>query len=186
MIKSTLKQKEVNETTDIMNRLPIYKDWILFLIAITVTALDQLTKFLVREYMYIGQSIPENGFFRLTYYTNSGTIFGLFPGIPIILTVASVIAIVCLIYFYGSRKNISFLLRVAIALLLGGAIGNFIDRVSMGRVTDFIDVGLWPVFNVADSAITCGIFLLIVVTAIFPELGKPNLNKDDTAPSNNN
>ncbi len=105
-------------------------------------------------------------------------IFGLFPNIPVILTIASVVARACLIFFYKTQKNVGGWLRLAIALLLGGAIGNFIDRVSMGEVTDFIDVGMWPVFNIADSAITCGIFLLILVTVVFPELSKPKPDKD--------
>ena len=155
----------------------------LILATIVIVGLDQLTKYLVREYMSYGQSIPETGIFRLTYYTNSGTIFGLFPNIPVILTIASVVAIVCLIYFYKTQKNVGVWLRVSIALLLSGAIGNFIDRVSMGEVTDFIDVGMWPVFNIADSAITCGIFLLLLVTVVLPELGKSKEKKEIEIPS---
>ena len=176
--------KEPNNTDGTL-RIPIYKDWMLFLATFLIVSADQLTKYFVREYMHYGQSIPETGFFRLTYYTNSGTIFGLFPNIPVILTVASVIAIVCLVYFYKTQKNIGIWLRISIALLLGGAIGNFIDRASMGEVTDFIDVGLWPVFNIADSAITCGIFLLILVTVVLPELGKSKVSKESEIPSDN-
>lgn len=168
------KPNNITEST----RIPIYKDWMLFMATILIVGFDQLTKYLVRDFMSYGESIPESGFFRLTYYTNSGTIFGLFPNIPVILTIASVVAIACLIFFYKTQKNVGGWLRLAIALLLGGAIGNFIDRVSMGEVTDFIDVGMWPVFNIADSAITCGIFLLILVTVVFPELSKPKPDKD--------
>ena len=168
------KPNNITESTSI----PIYKDWMLFMATILIVGFDQLTKYLVRDFMSYGESIPESGFFRLTYYPNSGTIFGLFPNIPVILTIASVVAIACLIFFYKTQKNVGGWLRLAIALLLGGAIGNFIDRVSMGEVTDFIDVGMWPVFNIADSAITCGIFLLILVTVVFPELSKPKPDKD--------
>ena len=169
--------KQPNNITE-STSIPIYKAWMLFMATILIVGFDQLTKYLVRDFMSYGESIPEAGFFRLTYYTNSGTIFGLFPNIPVILTIASVVAIACLIFFYKTQKNVGGWLRLAIALLLGGAIGNFIDRVSMGEVTDFIDVGMWPVFNIADSAITCGIFLLILVTVVFPELSKPKPDKD--------
>ncbi|MBR62368.1 MAG: signal peptidase II [Dehalococcoidia bacterium] len=169
--------KDHNNTTE-SSGIAIYKDWLVLISTMLIIGLDQLTKYLVREFMNYGQSIPETGFFRLTYYTNSGTIFGLFPNIPIIFTIASVIAIACLIYFYKTQKMGGVWLRVSIALLLGGAIGNFIDRVSMGEVTDFIDVGMWPVFNIADSSITCGIFLLILVTVVLPELGKSKPSRD--------
>jgi signal peptidase II len=168
--------KEPNNTKE-PSSISVFKDWMLILATTVIVGLDQLTKYLVREYMSYGQSIPETGFFRLTYYTNSGTIFGLFPNIPVI------VAIVCLIYFYRTQKNVGVWLRVSIALLLSGAIGNFIDRVSMGEVTDFIDVGMWPVFNIADSAITCGIFLLLLVTVVLPELGKSKEKKESEIPS---
>ena len=177
--------KEPNNTNE-PSSIPIYKDWMLFLATLLIVGTDQLTKYLIRENLNYGQSIPETGFFRLTYYTNSGTIFGLFPNIPVIFTIASVIAIVCLIYFYKTQKNIGIWIRIAISLLLGGAIGNLIDRVSMGKVTDFIDVGLWPVFNIADSAITCGIFLLMLVTVVFPESSKSKNKNEFKIPSNNN
>ena len=181
-MSDNIKSNNINEPS----RIPIYKDWMLFVITLLIVGTDQLTKYLIRENLNYGQSIPETGFFRLTYYTNSGTIFGLFPNIPVILSVASVIAIVCLIYFYKTQKNISVWLRVAIALLLGGAVGNFIDRVFMGKVTDFIDVGLWPIFNIADSAITCGIFLLLLVTVVFPSPSKPSNNKEIEPSLSNN
>ena len=80
--------KEPNNT-DGTSSIPIYKDWILFLATFLIVGADQLTKYFVREYMHYGQSIPDTGFFRLTYYTNSGTIFGLFPNIPVIFTKCS-------------------------------------------------------------------------------------------------
>ena len=152
-------------------RIAIYRDWILLPTVAAVIGLDQLTKFLVREYMVRGQSIPEDGFFRLTYHTNTGTIFGLFPSATIALTVISVFAIGFLIYFYRSQRTIAPVMRLAIGLLLGGAVGNLIDRISMGRVTDFVDVGRWPIFNIADASITVGIFLLIVFMVLAPSQG---------------
>ncbi len=166
------------------SRLAIHRDWILLSTLAVVLGLDQLSKFLVREYMVRGQSIPEEGFFRLTYHTNTGTIFGLFPSATLALTVISVLAIAFLVYFYRSQRTLAPMMRLAVGLLLGGAVGNLIDRISMGRVTDFFDVGRWPIFNVADSAITVGIFLLIVFMVLAPSQGgsRSGRGPEDPAP----
>ena len=156
------------ESGGLRGHLAIHRDWILLVTLAVVIGVDQLTKFLVRENMTIGQSIPAEGFFRLTYHTNSGTIFGLFPNATLVLTVISVLAIAFLIYFYRSQRALGPLTRLAIGLLLGGAFGNLIDRLAMGRVTDFVDVGRWPIFNVADASITVGIFVLILFMTFTP------------------
>ncbi len=122
---------------------------------------DQLTKYLVRANLSLGESWPAEGFFRLTYGTNSGTAFGLFPQQTVILTIASVVAIGFIIYFYKAHGGQTRLSRLTVGLLLGGAFGNLFDRLAAGEVTDFIDVGPWPIFNIADSSIVVGITLLI-------------------------
>ena len=119
------------ESGGLRSHLAIHRDWILLTTLAVVMGLDQLTKFLVRENMTIGQSIPAEGFLRLTYHTNSGTIFGLFPNATLALTVISVLAIAFLIYFYRSQRALGPATRLAIGLLLGGAIGNLIDRLAM-------------------------------------------------------
>lgn len=149
-------------------QLAIYRDRILLATLGIVIGLDQLTKFLVRENLALRESVPADGFFRLTHHTNTGTIFGLFPSATVVLTVVSVLAIGFLVYFYRSQRTLSPLMRLAIGLLLGGAFGNLIDRVVSGGVTDFIDVGRWPIFNIADASITVGIFMLIVFTSLVP------------------
>jgi signal peptidase II len=148
---------------------------------ILVVALDQLTKFLVRANMKEGQSIPSEGFFRITYYENSGTIFGLFPSATVVLTVISILAIGFLVYFYRSQRAPTPVMRIAIGILLGGAVGNLIDRLAMGEVTDFVDVGRWPIFNVADASITLGIFLLIVMTSLVPSKDKTGKEPEQDA-----
>jgi signal peptidase II len=154
-------------------RLAMYRDRIFGVAVVLVVFFDQLTKFLVRENMSIGQSVPSSGFFRLTYYENSGTIFGLFQNATVILTVASIIAIGFLVYFYRTQRAPTLIMRGAIGILMGGAIGNLIDRLTMGGVTDFVDVGRWPIFNIADASITVGIFMLIVVTSVSPKKDEP-------------
>ena len=133
----------------------------LFLIALSVVAADQLSKYLIRANMELGQSIPSEGFLRLTYTTNTGGAFGLFSNQAFLLALAAVIAIVVLVRYMRYLPPHSWLLKIALGLLLGGAVGNLIDRVRLGEVTDFIDIGAWPVFNLADSAIVVGTVLIV-------------------------
>ena len=128
---------------------------------------DQATKGLVTRTMSPGQSIPDEGFVRATYVLNTGSAFGLFPDQTLLLTLASLVGIGVLLYFYRTHPADSFILRLSLGLMLGGAMGNLIDRVRLGHVVDFIDVGAWPVFNLADSAIVVGLIgLLLTVTSM--------------------
>ena len=141
--------------------------WILVGVATATLIADQLTKYLIRESFAIGESWPREGFFRITHGTNTGTAFGLFPDQTLLLTIASVVAIGFIIYYYRAHGGQTWLSGLNIGLLLGGAFGNLIDRVVAGRVTDFIDVGAWPIFNIADSAVVVGITLLIANMVLF-------------------
>ena len=135
------------------------------LIALLVVAADQLSKIWIRSNLLVGQSLFEAGFFRITHVHNTGAAFGLFQGQSFLLTIVALVGItVLLVYalvFYRrfplSGKRLG---RPVLGLVLGGAVGNLIDRLRFGYVTDFIDVGLWPAFNLADSAITIGVILL--------------------------
>ena len=122
---------------------------------------DQFTKWLTIENLARGESWPAEGFFRFTHAWNTGTAFSLFQGQGDILTWVSVGAVAVLAWIYKSINNPPWVLRVAFGLQLGGAIGNLIDRFRLGHVTDFIDVGSWPIFNIADSSILTGIGLMI-------------------------
>ncbi|UCC60510.1 MAG: signal peptidase II, partial [Dehalococcoidia bacterium] len=129
--------------------------------SLAVIGFDQLTKYLIRANMTLdGPSIPEEGFIRLTYTTNSGGAFGLFSNQTFLLILAVFIAIAIVVLYLRYLPADSTLLKVGLGLDLGGAVGNLIDRLRFGEVTDFIDVGAWPVFNIADSAITVGTILI--------------------------
>ena len=132
-----------------------------FLVAGIVIGLDQLSKYLVRANMDLGQSIPEEGFFRFTYGTNTGGVFGFFSNQTFLITVAAIISVVVILLYSRHKMAQSMLVKVSLGLILGGSIGNLIDRIRLGAVTDFIDVGAWPVFNLGDSAIDIGVVLLI-------------------------
>ena len=141
------------------------KNTFIFLTALVVVALDQLTKFLIRKNFKLNESIPliKNAF-HLTYVTNTGSAFGLFKNLNWFFVLFSVVVIIMI--FYYLRKKIpekEKFLQFAVGLLLGGTIGNLIDRILIGAVTDFLDFRIWPVFNVADSAVTISVILLIVL-----------------------
>jgi len=132
--------------------------WMMLVIAVV---LDQVTKWQVIEHLAVGKSWPETGFFRFTHAWNTGTAFSLFQGQGDILTWVSLAAVGILSWIYRSIDKPSLLLRVAFGMQFGGAIGNITDRIRLGHVTDFIDVGIWPIFNIADSSIVIGIGMMI-------------------------
>lgn len=154
-----------------------YKDWILLLTVPSVLAIDQFTKMLVKANLNIGESWPREGFVRLTHGTNTGTAFGLFPNATLLLIIASIVAIGFLVYFYRAHALPRPILRVAIGLQLGGAFGNLLDRVTVGAVTDFIDIGWWPIFNIADSSIVVGMTILVGVLLLFDNDKKKDSDK---------
>ena len=146
------------------DRMSWYRDRVLLVVVGIVLALDQLTKYIVVETLLLRESWPEDSFFRFTHGTNSGTAFGLFQNQTFFLIIFSAGAIGFIYYFYRSHAMPSLLLRLAMGLQLGGALGNLLDRVRAGKVVDFLGVGPWPTFNIADSAIVTGITLLIAIT----------------------
>ena len=148
---------------------PLYRDAILLSALVGVFVADQATKYVVKTNLDLYQSWPQEGLVRITYGTNSGTAFGLFPDQTAILVVTSLLAIGFIYYFYRSHALPGRLLRLAIGLQLGGAFGNLVDRVRLGSVVDFIDVGWWPIFNVADSSIVTGIGLLMLIILSNPQ-----------------
>lgn len=136
----------------------------LWIIPLTVV-IDQISKFVVRGSMTLYQSDPVLGdFFRLTYIHNSGAAFGLNMGSPLLHTLVSIVALGVLVYLYRTLQEDERLLQAALCLVLGGAVGNIIDRLYLGEVVDFFDFGFgdlrWPVFNFADSFVTVGVILL--------------------------
>jgi signal peptidase II len=142
-------------------RTHILRDFLLVPATLWVVALDQLSKYLVHRFMAVGTSLPEAGLLRITHVTNSGGAFGFFPDQTLILTAASFVGIGVLLLFYWSHSRPSRLVRLSLGLQLGGAVGNLVDRLRAGEVVDFIDVGPWPVFNLADSSIVIGLGLLL-------------------------
>ncbi len=149
--------------------------WGIFLgLASAVIVVDQLAKaWLVSAVPVGGGSIEVVGdWLRLIHGRNDGGLFGLFEGSAELFAVASV-GVIAFIVLYHARSRPSLVLSTALGLLLGGAIGNLIDRIRLGYVVDFVDAGIGSLrfytFNIADSAISLSILLLILV-ALFPGL----------------
>ena len=141
-------------------KVPIYRDWMVVQLLALVFLVDQFTKYLVRQLLQFRASFPDDGFLRFTHTHNTGSAFGIFPGQNTPLILVSFVGIAILIMIYQSQPRPTNLLRLSLGLQLGGAIGNLLDRVLLGHVTDFIDVGPWPVFNLADASIVTGLVLL--------------------------
>jgi len=168
-------------------------------LSLAVVIIDQVTKLIVKgfsipfldinyEGMYLGQMIPVFGdFFRFTFVENPGMAFGYDPGssFKLIISVFSLVASIGLIFYLYVIRDKSWSLKIAIALILGGAVGNLIDRtfygvffdyapLFYGKVVDFFDVDFfdftlfgrsydrWPVFNIADAAVTIGVLILLL------------------------
>ncbi len=138
----------------------------LFLIATAVIVVDQITKVLVRENIALGEAwapIPAIGdFFRFLYWQNRGAAFGTLQNAGPILTVVRIAIALFIIVFYQKAEIKDTLMKVALSLMLGGAVGNLVDQFTLGFVTDFIAVGRFPIFNVADSSVTIGVGLMLL------------------------
>jgi signal peptidase II len=142
--------------------------WGIFIIAAVIVALDQWTKWLVRTNIPAGQSwLPESlqwlsPYARIVHWYNRGAAFGMFQEGGMIFTVLAFIVIAAIIYYYPQVSRVDWPLRLAMSMQLGGAIGNLIDRLTIGHVTDFISVGTFPVFNIADASISVGCVVLLL------------------------
>jgi len=133
--------------------------------AIFVILFDQASKLFIQYKMKIGESIPViKGIFHITYIENPRTSFGLFEYNTSFFVIAVLISVILLILIYKKIifKKDSFM-YIPLTLVMSGAVGNLIDRVRVGgRVIDFLDFRIWPVFNFADTAIVCGMLILLV------------------------
>jgi len=146
----------------------IKKYWMIVLIAAVIVALDQWTKWLVRTNIPAGGKwLPESlqwllPYARIVHWYNTGAAFGIFQEGGMVFTVLAFIVIGAIIYYYPKVDHADWTLRLAMSMQLGGAIGNLIDRLTIGHVTDFISVGSFAVFNIADASISVGAAVLLL------------------------
>jgi signal peptidase II len=146
--------------------------------AFVVLTLDQATKALVRAFMDRGDTWPDDSFVRLHYVTNSGAAFGILQDQTGFLIITTFIGLAAIYLYYHYPPFDHIVAPIAIGMTLGGAAGNLVDRLRLGRVTDFIDFQFWPSFNVADSSITVGIIVLLIGYALFAEHPPPKAERD--------
>ena len=134
-----------------------------FSTALIIILFDQITKFLIRINFQLNETFPIiKNIFRLTYIHNFGAGFGILQQQKWILIFISLIVIGVIFYYFDRIKDKEILLQVLVGFVLGGTIGNLIDRIIYGFVIDFIDFRIWPIFNVADSFVTIGVIGLII------------------------
>ncbi len=136
----------------------------LLIVVCSIMIVDQLTKQLVKSMMELGQSIPViSNFLYFTYVRNPGAAFGMFPYQTAFFIAITLVVAILILYYYRFLSEDHKWMRMGLALQLGGALGNLIDRVTSAYVIDFINFTIWPpVFNLADTAIVIGIGIFLV------------------------
>ena len=141
----------------------------LVLIALVVIALDQLTKRAVQQNLALGESLlvfPPWEFVRIVHWVNTGAAFGMFQGGNAVLIGLTVAITLAILIYYQTLPEDHLFQRICLALMVGGSIGNLIDRLTLGYVVDFVAIGRFPVFNLADSCVTVSVILLLISTII--------------------
>jgi len=131
------------------------------LLALAVVLFDQVSKLYIEAYMSVGSSVPVvNNVFHITLVLNPGAAFGILEHQQWFFIVVALLLFAAVAFFYRRLALLSQTLRLGVALFVGGALGNLIDRIRLGCVVDFFDFRIWPVFNVADTAIVLGVGLI--------------------------
>jgi signal peptidase II len=145
----------------------VVKAVVLLLTALTLLVADQVTKALVVADLAIGQRVAVIGdVVQVWHVQNRGAAFSLFQGGTIVFLVVSLLSVGMVVYFHRDLRNRSPWLHVVLGMVLGGTLGNFVDRLRQGYVTDWLSVGLrdtrWPTFNIADASVVVGIGILVL------------------------
>lgn len=161
--------------------------WMLFGVAAVMIALDQWTKYLVRSTIPFGGSwMPWEWlapYARIVHWTNNGVAFGMFQGFGMIFALLALIVAGAIVYYYPQIPADQWVMRIALGMQLGGALGNLIDRVLFNfEVTDFISVGTFAVFNIADASISVGVAILLIAIWVSDSKKKPQIESEDSAP----
>ncbi|WP_018250247.1 signal peptidase II [Orenia marismortui] len=133
---------------------------IIFITFLVTIIVDQLTKYMVVKNFSVGESLPIiKNIFHFTYVQNRGAAFGILQNQLPFFIIITLVVLALLIYFYRQLPLNSIWNRVGLGLALGGTVGNFVDRIRLNYVVDFLDFRVWPVFNIADSAIVVAVII---------------------------
>jgi len=153
-----------------------------YILALFIIAIDQLTKWLVVRTMEVGESISViEGFFSITSHRNSGAAWGIFEGQMFLFYIITIVVVLGVVYFMQKYAKHDNVLAFGLSFILGGAIGNFIDRLIHQEVVDFFDFTIFnynfPIFNIADSALTIGVVLVIIAMILDERRKKEHIQK---------
>lgn len=135
------------------------------IVAVIVFAFDQLTKYLFVQQIGMGNvltPIPALEWFRFVGIYNTGTACGYFPQLSFVFTLAPFFILAIVVWFYRAQKTPSWLLSIGVGLIMGGAFGNLVDRLRFGYVVDFIAFFNFPVFNIADAAVSTAVVIMLL------------------------
>ena len=142
-----------------------WRGFLLPAVAVLTLVVDRISKWVVMDSLKLGESwnpvAALERWVSLTYVTNTGAAFGLFPDHGVIFMVIAVVVIAAIIFYYRYLPGDQWLVQISLGLQLGGHLGNLLDRLRYGHVIDFIDFKVWPVFNVADSSVFVGTVILV-------------------------
>ena len=137
---------------------------LIFLISAAIFFIDQVTKLFIISRFEVNDSVPIiKNFFHLTFVTNTGSAFGMLKDSALLLIFFSIVVLFSAIYYSRKITEKEKWMQVALGLLIGGTLGNLLDRFIYGYVIDFLDFRIWPVFNIADSSITISAAILIML-----------------------
>jgi signal peptidase II len=159
------------------------KDYLLlFPIAAGIVGLDQWTKYMVRLNIAFGDMWSPwdwlTPYARIVHWYNTGVAFGMFQNNNLLFSILVGMIVIVIIVFYPQLTEGDWFLRIALSLQLGGAVGNLIDRITIGHVTDFISVGNFAVFNIADASVTVGVGVMIMGLWVQERKVKKNSNRE--------
>lgn len=150
---------------------------IYYLIVVMIAGLDQMVKWIIINQVDLFEKIPViPGIFDITHIRNDGAAYSMFSSMPILLiAMPSIVMIAGLVYLALAKKENQVLLMVAIAMVIGGGLGNLIDRIKTGYVVDYLDIQIIPIFNLADICICvgCGLLFIYLIFIDGKHHGKP-------------
>jgi signal peptidase II len=138
----------------------------LLMVAVAAVVSDQVTKHVVRSDLTVDESVRVLGPLTIHRVQNSGIAFGLFASATVVVTVLTAVAVGWMVVFFARSGRRHPVIPAALGLLIGGSLSNLVDRIRLGHVTDFLDVGWWPAFNLADSFICIGVAILVAALVL--------------------
>jgi signal peptidase II len=150
-------------------------------VAVAAVIADQVTKHVVTSTLALDESVDVVGPLSIHHVQNSGIAFGLFSSATAVVTVLTGVAVVWMIVFFARSGARHPVLPAALGLLIGGSLSNLVDRIRLHHVTDFIDLGWWPAFNLADSFIVIGVAILLGALVLADRAPRPSRRALDVA-----